>query len=151
MRAAQHTRFSIFPLFSLLLSLCSGGAFAHAEQAIALEGLAHNAAANDAAIDPDSEKMDSIFAGKSGGNAAANDTSIDTDSNGVDAAFSGHSGGNAASNDAAVDNAVGEEADNFFGGSAVKSARNSDDAGQPRNYLAGMDYRAPNYLQGQGW
>ena len=58
---------------------------------------------------------------------------------------------NAADNDAEVDGTVGEEADDFFGGSGMKKARSSDDASQPRNYLAGMDYRAPNYLQGRGW
>jgi len=37
--------------------------------------------------------------------------------------------------------------------SATKhSARKSRDlSGQPRNYLAGMDYHAPNYLGGYGW
>ena len=69
----------------------------------------------------------------------------------TDTAFAGHSGGNAADNDAEVDSTVGEQADDFFGGDADRKAARSDSASAPRDYLAGMDYKAPNYLQGSGW
>ena len=102
------------------------------ETAVALEGmdLEHNAAANDAANDA---------LGANSGMGLA-----------IDSAFASHSGGNAAANDAGVGDS-GEQADDFFGGSLVKSARSDDDAGQPRNYLAGLGYQKPNYLAGRGW
>lgn len=129
-----------------------------AERAIALESLEHNAAANDAANQALNAnaglglQTDSAFTSKSGGNAASNDAAVDEGLGlETDSAFAGHSGGNAADNDAEVDGAVGEEADDFFGGDSVKKDARSDDAGAPRNYLAGLHYRAPNYLAGRGW
>ena len=111
------------------------------ETAVALEGmdLEHNAAANDAANDA------------LGANAAENDADVGDSGEQADDFFGGKSGshGNAAENDADVDDS-GEQADDFFGGSSVKSAR-TDDAGQPRNYLAGLGYQKPNYLAGRGW
>lgn len=35
--------------------------------------------------------------------------------------------------------------------SAHVRAQSGDASGQPRNYLAGLDYRAPDYLAGRGW
>ena len=95
--------------------------------------------------------IDSAFASHSGGNAAANDAPVE-DGLGLetDSAFAGRSGGNAADNDADVDDS-GEEADDFFGGSSSTKSARRDSAGQPRNYLAGLDYKAPNYLAGHGW
>jgi hypothetical protein len=130
------------------------------ETAVALEGmdLEHNAAANDAANDALGANsgmglaIDSAFASHSGGNAAANDAGVGDSGEQADDFFGGKSGshGNAAENDADVDDS-GEQADDFFGGSLVKSARSDDDAGQPRNYLAGLGYQKPNYLAGRGW
>jgi hypothetical protein len=112
-----------------------------------------NAADNDAEVEEGlGLETDTAFAGHSGGNAADNDAEVEEGLGlETDTAFAGHSGGNAADNDAEVDSTVGEQADDFFGGDADKKAARSDDASAPRNYLAGMDYKAPNYLQGSGW
>jgi hypothetical protein len=123
------------------------------EYPVALEGdLAHNAAANDVALEGlhanagMGEAIDASFTGHSGGNAADNDAEVDGSlGEQADDFFGGKDrGGNAAANDAEVDD-QGEQADDFFASdNGKRGARARSDASQPRNYLAGMGYRAPN-------